>query len=383
MMDLLFFDVFFTGMALEKKTILQYTISDSRFMQVIFITRKYPPARGGMETFSKELADRFPGESQVLHNGRRHVDIVWAAPLLLFRAVLRKRRASLYHLGDLVLAPLAPLLRYLTGKPIIATVHALELVYKSSLLRELITRSLSSIDHFVAVSEYTKDLLVQRGVADSRITVIPHGVTVQPSRARDEARAEVERLLNLPPDRPILLTVGRLVPRKGVSWFVANVLPRLRDLHPLYLVVSTGPDQCAIEEAREKHQLHDSVRLLGKVSDLLLTALYQGSDLFVMPNVSLPDDAEGFGFVAIEAAAAGLPVVASRTDGIPSSVHDSNNGLLVEPENADAYERVIRSWLEDDQGRREFGRRAAAYTKEHFNWDAIVEQYNTLFQKYI
>lgn len=334
-----------------------------------------------METFSWELTQGFPEPKTVIHYGHKQRDIIWAAPLLLVRGVSLRSRASLFHLGDLVLGPIAPLFKRMTGKPIVVTVHALELTYNNwgKRYHSLINWCLPSIDHFVAVSEYTAELLRGRGVPSSKITVIPHGVTPPAERDHTQAREQIARVYTLETNRPWLLTVGRLVRRKGVAWFVEHVLPQLTDLNPLYLIVSTGPDREHIEQIIRANQLEPYTRLLGSVSDEALQQLYAGADIFVMPNIPVDHDAEGFGFVAIEAAAAGLPVIASRLEGIHSAIHHGQNGMLIESGNATEYEQRIRNWITTPEHRTAFGRTARAYTLNTFSWSTIIKRYHDLF----
>ena len=133
-----------------------------------------------------------------------------------------------------------------------------------------------------------------------------------------------------------------------------------------------------IQQLVTQKNLQQHVHLLGRINDILLEQLYAGSDLFIMPNLPLAGDAEGFGFVAIEAAAAGLPVMASNIEGIPSAIHHQKNGLLLPSGNARAYIQAIHSFA-DEKKRIVFGKQAQEYTLQHFQWKQVVEQYQTLF----
>lgn len=359
-------------------------------MHILFLTRKYPPQKGGMETFSYRLTTLYPGEKTIIHYGQKQRDIVWVVPLLCIRALFTLRKTSVVHLGDMVLAPIALVLKRFTKKPIVATAHALELTYKNPLLRSLINASLSSIDAFVAVSPYTADLLKQRGVPSEKISVITHGVDEVTPKQQTLARNILSKALNIDPatcqKATILLTVGRLVKRKGVAWFIESVLPRLQapqDSRLLYLIVSDGPDRKHIEQLIQQHNLSNQAKLLGKVSDDMLAILYSAGDIFVMPNIRVEGDAEGFGFVAIEAAAYGLPVIASNMDGIPAAIHNQQNGILVEPGNADAYEQALRQWCAHPEERRAFGQQARTYTLQAFRWETKVQEYQQLFERLV
>ncbi len=357
-------------------------------MHITFLTRKYPPQTGGMETFSWQLYHHLPVPHTIINAGRRQLDIVWVLPTLLWRAWRVRGRTDVYHLGDAVLAPLAPWLKWLTHKPVVVTVHGLELVYRHRLLQWLISWGLAAVDEFVCVSEYTATLLHARDVDRDHITVIAHGVL--PKKILDRVTAKKKLLTHLPAGRKesrlhntptILLSVGRLVPRKGVAWFVDAVMPLLNQLNIRLVIVSTGPEQAAIEKIITTHQLSERVTLLGKVDDQLLQTCYAGADIFIMPNHHLPHDAEGFGFVAIEAAAAGLPVLAANVDGIPSAIHDGANGLLLPPGDTSAWVEAITHWTTHPEALTRLGQLARTYTLTTFVWEQVATDYVGVFKK--
>ncbi|MBI2410367.1 MAG: glycosyltransferase family 4 protein [Candidatus Kerfeldbacteria bacterium] len=351
-------------------------------MRILFLTRKFPPQKGGMETFSWELTENYAGPKTIIHYGQRKLDILWAAPLLCVRALFLSRRVDLIHLGDLVLGPIAIILKWFMQKPIVVTVHALELTFNSIPgYQWLIRRSLRSINHFVAVSDFTADLLKKNGIPAEKISIITHGVVQPPVIDRTQARKKLAARFSLPTEKPWLLTVGRLVRRKGVAWFIEHVFAKLPQPLPIYLIVSTGPEKEQIESLIQQLNLAHHVRLLGKVTDEELRFLYSAADLFVMPNINVDGDAEGFGFVAIEAAAYGLPVIASRIDGIPSAIADQHNGILITPGDTEAYTNAVLTWLNHPAQRQTFGKTAAAYTREHSRWEDVAAQYKKLFER--
>ncbi len=178
-----------------------------------------------------------------------------------------------------------------------------------------------------------------------------------------------------------LLTVGRLVERKGVAWFIRHTLPGIINAHPnvFYVVVGVGPDHTAIEAAINATGLKDSVILTGSVDDSTLGYIYRSCDVFVMPNIPVQNDAEGFGFVGIEAASYGLPVLATTVDGIPTAIHDQKNGRLVEPKDVEAMTTQLTYWVADPMARAEFGIAAAQYTQAEFDWTQLMQRYANIF----
>jgi len=130
-------------------------------------------------------------------------------------------------------------------------------------------------------------------------------------------------------EKTVLVTVGRLVKRKGVAWFVEHVMPHL-DASYCYLVAGNGPDYTSIKTLVERYGLGDRVCLLGRISDEEKKVVYNASDIFIMPNITVAGDIEGFGIVMIEAGSCGLPVIASNIQGLKDAVIDGKTGYLVE-----------------------------------------------------
>src|SRR5690606_29098600 len=130
-----------------------------------------------------------------------------------------------------------------------------------------------------------------------------------------------------------------LIARKGVFWFVEKALPEIikKRKDVAYLVSGSGPDQDAIAQTIEKHGLKNYVFLLGRTSDETLSNLYNVADAFIMPNIRVKGDLEGFGLVALEAASCGTPVVASNIEGIKDAIMDGKNGFLVKDKDTHAY----------------------------------------------
>jgi phosphatidylinositol alpha-1,6-mannosyltransferase len=173
----------------------------------------------------------------------------------------------------------------------------------------------------------------------------------------------------------VLLTVGRLIRRKGAAWFAEQVLPRLA-ADVVYAVVGEGPEREAIRAAAERAGVAPRIRLLGRLSDDLLAAAYAASDIFVMPNIEVAGDLEGFGLVALEAAAAGLPVVAADLEGIADAVRDGENGILAPPEDSVAFAAAIERVLAlTPQERRRLGERFACATRASHDWSLTARRY--------
>src|SRR5205085_1664100 len=206
------------------------------------------------------------------------------------------------------------------------------------------------------------------GVPSSLCEVIPNGVNMPEfadqftSGGMRNLQMHAGRMIR---GRKVLLTVGRLIERKGVVHFLTEIMPRLlaqrQDIS--YLIVGEGPQRDLIETRIASLHLGNHVALLGRVDDDTLRSAYNIADLFIMPNIPVQNDIEGFGLVALEAAAAGRYVVASRLDGIPEAIVPGQNGVLLDPLDTDAFASTILDLLADDRKRTAFGLRAREYVR--------------------
>ena len=192
---------------------------------------------------------------------------------------------------------------------------------------------------------------------------------------------------DLPENPKILLSVGRLVKRKGIVWFLNNVMPEIikKESSSILVVCGKGPEKEEIEKAIKSLKISKNVRLIVSVTDEQLKILYNSADCFVMPNIPVAGDMEGFGRVLLEAALCELPVVASDLEGIKEAITNNKNGILCTPEDSQAHSRTIIGILRDKSGAKLLGSRARQYTLKNYSWPLIaqhyLDQYTSLIQK--
>jgi len=302
-------------------------------------------------------------------------------PWLFVRALVAglAKRPDVIYLQDGMMAPLGMLLRLFVRRPTIITIHGKEVTFRNPLYRAIVLPCIRRQDLLVAVSSDTKHAL-NRLFPETRTALIPNGVSdsyYAPGKRSDQYGAiasvaamsarELEK-------RQLLLTVGRLERRKGVLWFIEHALPRLVKTNPsvLYLVCGEGRDHEVIEAAIRRHNLQDYVKMLGRTSDAVKVALYNAADIFLMPNIPVAHDMEGFGLVAIEAASCGALVVAANLEGIPDAIKDGKNGVLVEPSNAAALVRTLKHELHKRSLTPEAVR---SYTLAQYAWTKRAQEY--------
>jgi phosphatidylinositol alpha-1,6-mannosyltransferase len=241
--------------------------------------------------------------------------------------------------------------------------------------------ALSKADFHFPVSEYTADLLVERGVSRDQIEVIGNGTNPDqfyPTEV-DELRNELG--FN---GKKILLTITRLVPRKGVDT-VIKAMGQLRDEYSdlKYLVVGDGEQMEELKALSEKLNLSDRVTFAGRVPHEKLNAYYNLGDIFVMPSKTMEPDVEGFGIVFLEANACGKPVIGSRSGGIPSAIVEDETGLLVDEDNPNQLAQKISHLLEHPDVAARLGKRGRERILHEANWDSVAEKmYNIMQHKF-
>lgn len=187
-----------------------------------------------------------------------------------------------------------------------------------------------------------------------------------------------------PPLPPVLLTVARLVPRKGIDT-VLQALSILCQAFPdlEYRVVGQGPDRKRLEALARQYEVDQNVRFLGQVPAAKLPDTYRSAHVFVMPTRHEPGAAsiEGFGIVYLEASASGLPVVAAPSGGAAEAVRDGETGLLIPPDDPLALADALGRLLRDAELRRRLGQAGRRWVETEMNWDRAAQQLEQLLMR--
>lgn len=370
-------------------------------MRLLVVTQDFPPAIGGIQTYTWELVRRWADRDDHLvvvapaQDGQVEVDTslpalvrrIQTRPDLLpltgastIRSLARRMQADVAFHAQWQTVAASLFSRWTTGFPrrIVCAAHGRELLFNPAsdvpvvgpayeALRRLLLRG---VDAFTPVSRYTAGLLQDLGVPASRIAVVPNGT--DPNRFQPVDASDLRRNLNLE-DRPVLLTVGRLVTRKGVDTTL-RALPSVLETAPdaVYLIVGTGPDLERLERLAVDLGVRDHVRFAGQVPFPDLPAYYSLADAFVMPSREARPDVEGFGLVFLEAGACGTPVVGARSGGIPDAVRDGETGLLVPPSNPEMLADALMRLLTTPDLAARLGREGRRYAVQEASWDHVA-----------
>lgn len=357
-------------------------------MKILYITRKYPPTTGGLENAAYQLYESLKKKNQIklIKWGGSNIFLPVIFPLHLLRAIRHSifNEVDVIYIQDGLLAPLGYLLKKLFKRPVVLTAAGLDVTYNNWVYQTFFAAFIKHLDFVICISEQTKKAVTAHGVDTSKTAIIPYGIDDVMPGAKDEARRELEKKLNINlDDRIVILSLGRLVKRKGIHWFVNNVMPGLRKKYPnlIYLIAGDGSYKNEIKKSIRSTKQESSIFMLGKVSDEVKKLLYDASDLFVMPNISVDGDIEGQGLVMLEASMAKLPVVATGIDGITSTVCDGKNGFLINEKDEKQYISTLDRLVKDRQLRSSFGQKSRIYTKDVFGWGKIGAMYLKIFRK--
>ena len=250
-------------------------------------------------------------------------------------------------------------------------------IRRSAFKRWTARRILARCSVVAANSGWTADLA--RSVLESLgchalaadVRTVPLGTT--PSRFHPGVDAGPARRKYGLDGGPWLLTVARLDFHKGIDT-VIRALPAIRAAFPSvrYAVAGIGSRRGSLEALVSELGMGDAVRLLGFVPDDELPSLYNAADLFVLASRRYDLLVEGFGIAIAEASASGLPVIASRSGGIPEAVREGETGFLVDPDDPAAVAAVAIRLLGDDGLRRRMGAAGRAAVETHYNWDRVA-----------
>lgn len=225
-----------------------------------------------------------------------------------------------------------------------------------------------------ANSSATAELVRNKMGNCTNIDVVHPGVGSLPdSSATTLEAARLRSNLGLE-SKPVLLTLARLVRRKGVDLVlrcIPNLLLKYPDLH--YLVAGEGPEKDSLQMLARALGIGQHVHFLGQTGEITKWALYEMCDVFVMPNRLLDGtDWEGFGIVFLEAALSGKPAIGGRNGGVPEAIEDGVTGLLVNPEDMSALIAAIELLLNNDRTRKKMGALALQRARSQFEWSVVV-----------
>ncbi|MFJ9579495.1 glycosyltransferase family 4 protein [Streptomyces sp. NPDC101191] len=377
--------------------------------KTLIVTNDFPPRPGGIQAFLHNMALRLDPERIVVYastwkRSREGIEATAAfdaeQPFMVVRdrttmllptprvtaratALLREHGCESVWFGAAApLGLMAPALRRAGARRLVATTHGHEAGWAQlPAARQLLGRIGEGTDTLTYLGEYTRSRIASAlgPAAAARMTQLTPGVDEKTFHP-DSGGSEVRGRLGLS-DRPVVVCVSRLVPRKGQDTLILAMPEILRRVpEAVLLIVGGGPYEQELRKLAVSTGVAGSVRFTGAVPWSELPAHYGAGDVFAMPCRTRRGglDVEGLGIVYLEASATGLPVVAGDSGGAPDAVLDGETGWVVRggvPE--DTADRVATLLL-DPELRARMGERGRQWVEERWRWDLLADRLREL-----
>lgn len=361
--------------------------------KILLLTLEFPPDRGGVARYYGGLVEAMPAGSVVVFRARlsrwiwpRWLPLLWR----VWRKIREEKITEIWVGHVLPLGMVAHCLQrvFFWRLRVLVFIHGFDLLLAETQMRKRMISHhiLHSADRIVTNSEYGKSLVVARGIPVERVVVIypcPTSTFSPLKRGSDLPAGQAARGFDVRAryhlnDKKILLTVARLVKRKGID-LVLEALRKINDPSIVYVIVGDGPEREALEAKYQSIKV-SKCQFIGVVSDDELAAWYDACDVFIMTPRKIGPDVEGFGLVYLEANAFGKPVIGSRTGGVSEAVIDPSTssgqatGLLVDEGDVDGIASAIVRFMSDDALRKKLGEQGRSRVEREFQWEEQVKK---------
>lgn len=360
-------------------------------MKYLLFTLEYPPFRGGVANYYGNLAKFWPvgqgeggadGSLAVLHNNDNRLIneklpfFKWLPAITELRRMVRKEKIGHVLVGHVLpLGTATWLVSKITRIRYSVIIHGTDL--NSALARPrrrwLAGRILAGAENIICNSSFAAGLCENFIGKDKKIKVVNPGVENQVTHNIEHVTG-LKKKYNLD-GKIVLLTVGRLVSRKGIDKVLESMPVILQHVPNLvYIIVGNGPDLESLKSQIKDYLLDKSALIITDAGDEERNAWYDLCDIFIVAGRQIGSDVEGFGIVYLEAGLHGKPVIAGDTGGVADAVEDNLNGLLVDPTDTSAIARAVAGLAKDETLRRQLGEQGRERALARFNWETQIKK---------
>lgn len=331
-------------------------------MKTVLLAIEYPPAIGGVENYYGNLHKYWPDEIITVDNSQNQLlkksgPLKWRAALLTVFRLCRQARPDWIIAGEILpLGTVSWLLSYFFPFRYAVVLHGYDfsLAIKGSRKRFLTKAIIKRAGLVVCANSYTAVLVQNFLPQQKKIAVINPGVEIKAKPSSEEIIAWREKY-NLQ-NYPFILTVARLVERKGIDRVIA-AMPTIINRYPdfRYVIIGGGSDEERIRKLIKRSGVADNIMLLNNLDDQARDLALAACDIFVLTARNMGGDYEGFGIVYLEAGAFTKAVVAGLSGGVGDAVEDGYNGLRVDEENSSLIAETLLKLIDDENLRRRLG----------------------------
>jgi phosphatidylinositol alpha-1,6-mannosyltransferase len=348
---------------------------------ILIFTFDFLPQRGGIHTYSYELAKNLrdlgidimvitpASDGDLLFDKKqKYVVMFFYLVHVLKKCEINRIYATNWIPGGF----LAFFASKLFKVPYFIAAHSSELSFRNPIFRRAMTLTFKNAEKIFAVSNYTSQKILDLGISREKVAIIPNGVDIQRFKTGVNT-LEVIKKHELK-GKKVILTVSRLVRKKGHD-MVIRALPEVLKIakDAVYLIVGEGPEEERLKGLMRDLNLEEHVIFAGNMSDDALPKYYNACDVFIMPSREIRGDVEGFPVVYMEAGACAKPVIGGKSGGVEDAIIDGVTGLLVNPLNVkEVADALIRLLTDKNIAKRlgENGRRRA----EGLTWNEIAKR---------
>jgi phosphatidylinositol alpha-1,6-mannosyltransferase len=376
----------------------------NKISKILLITNDLGPRAGGIESFILGLLKRLPRNSVVVYTSsqpqsksfdqdlldqygviviRDRSKILLPTPRVTKRAIklMREFDAKIIWFGAAApLALMAAHLRKNGATRIIALTHGHEVWWaKIPIFRQLLRKISRDVDVLTYLGEYTKNAIKKVVSDQSKLIKIAPGIDVDHFKPSEKSTDLIHKL-NIS-NRPVIVSVGRLVHRKGQDKLIVALSQVIKDFPTaVLLLVGEGPIKYMLQKLVQHHSLEKNVIFAGRVQLDELPRYIQLGQIFAMParDRFFGLEVEGLGIVYLEASACALPVIVGNSGGAPDAVISEKTGLIVDGTSPDQIAKSIKTLLQQPELAKRYGSAGREWVVNEWRWEIWSKRFNSL-----
>ena len=376
---------------------------------ILLLTNDFGPRAGGIETFIIGLLERMPKGEVIVYTskqiGSESFDKKWldnfgvkvirdSSKILLptprviraVRRVIKQSKVEKIWFG--AAAPLAISARFLrvgNVKKIVALSHGHEVWWSKVFPFNFAMKEISrSVDVLTFLGDYTGSVIGKHFKDKAKLVKIAPGIDINHFKPeRDPSKVNAVRAELKIGSEPLILSVGRLVHRKGQDKLI-TAMPKILAKRPdaKLLLIGQGPRKAKLDSLVAKYGIEDSVKFLGSIAYADLPKYLNAADLFVMPSRSrlMGLEVEGLGIVYLEASACALAVIAGSSGGAPDALLDGRTGYVVDGMDINQIANRVLSLIDNPKAAKEMGEAGRVWVESNWSWDIWSSAFNKLLE---